>query len=815
MFSLLFPLYLLRNDWTCHRCIVDSQEAARRHHYHARSSFALRSASSTTSFGLSTSSTVGFSTRPSSAMGYSVSSSSTDKTQATHLIPCSFPQCEVPSVNIFCAQHLKSFPVPVPFDRATSTSQRPDTAATSGKRSVQRSSSFRSTTTSHSVGDQTGAGNPARVYGETEAPEATASRKRLENQTLSPPVADGDRNSTSPFSIRKSKLLQGNFVRRKTAGKNPYLNGRTPPKPGPGTDKRSTSLTQNLDSKSAGSATVRPNVLSSTTNTSSLTPSNGGPQNKRSSSSSSFKRVDGNRSNVFESHDRPQPETSHGGSTKGANMAIDASCLSTQKQPLGERQNGAAQPSNQGVQPRRIAEFARQLGFSGEMQDAACNGSAVHAAQQPVQGPTPTMNQTAQNSLRTGAHQHTMSRGTTNLQVIMPTGQSSNYMSMADRLAVHYAKSAADLGGGYAHPTGLIQRSTSTQSSANGIASRPTEPLSNVHGQYLQHQSGFPSNPDQTAGPPRQLPPQKPQQPQPAPRAIVTNVHEPIVISDSESDSEEHSEHHQREGLTHPPEPAAQQQSQERRTVSEQRPTSQQKQPSRESVPPGTVSEPVPQPVSGAQHRPQAIPQPIFEPASQSNSHQEANPAPPPIPDEPLFLHIDPRVHWPQRHSKEWFETKQKEIQARGGRKANFGKAARSMHRQLMAEGPPETLEETLPDKILDNPAWVNMLKRLRDTKPAVESEKGKGKGKETAGAVTAVTKSTSATGMSTKGRRKGGGLKRTLSNASTGATANGSKSAAPAEASDKAVTTPNAKRRAAGAGLRRVLSNASAGLSP
>ncbi|CAK7204534.1 hypothetical protein SEUCBS139899_007292 [Sporothrix eucalyptigena] len=41
-----------------------------------------------------------------------------------------------------------------------------------------------------------------------------------------------------------------------------------------------------------------------------------------------------------------------------------------------------------------------------------------------------------------------------------------------------------------------------------------------------------------------------------------------------------------------------------------------------------------------------------------------------------VYAHIDPRVHWTRIRPKDWHEAKQKEIAARGGRKANFGKAA-------------------------------------------------------------------------------------------------------------------------------------------
>jgi hypothetical protein len=94
-------------------------------------------------------------------------------------------------------------------------------------------------------------------------------------------------------------------------------------------------------------------------------------------------------------------------------------------------------------------------------------------------------------------------------------------------------------------------------------------------------------------------------------------------------------------------------------------------------------------------------------------------PAPPPKPgqpkDEPLYLDIDPRSHWPQPHSKAWHAAKQAEIRARGTRKANFGRAAQSLQKQLkQQEKAVSSFEETLPEKIQENPAWVRMLKRLK-----------------------------------------------------------------------------------------------------
>ncbi|KAK3351854.1 hypothetical protein B0H65DRAFT_418858, partial [Neurospora tetraspora] len=808
------------SDWTCHRCIVDSQEAARRHHYHARSSFSLRSASSTTSLRLSTTSTVGLPRRPSSAMGYSISSSSTENTQATRFTPCSIPQCEAPSVNIFCAQHLKSFPVPLPVDLATSASQKPDTTAALSRSSVHPSSSSQSPITSHSVDGQGGAEKPAQPHSEAEVADVV--RQSPQGCTPNPPEAGPVKNRSSPFPTTKSKLLPGNIVRRKTAGKDPYLNGRTP-KPGPGTHKGSTSLAQTLNSTSNGPSSLGPKVLSSTTansisprlttDISSLSFLNGGPPHKSPSLSPSSNSLDSSRINRSETRDKPRSEAKSQESTQPAIMAIDAPCLSAEKQSPGERQNGSTQPSNPGLPPRRIAELARQLRFSDEMQDAACSGSAVHAPQQPMKGPTPAQNQARQNNLPPANHQQNLSGGIPNLQVIMPTGQSSNYMSMADRVMVHYARSAFDLAG-YNPPAGLIRGSVSTRFTANGAEPNSTEPLPDLRGQDLLQGSRFSSNPDQTVGQPRPLPPQKPHQPQPRPRPIVTNIHEPIIISDSDSESAEHSEPELQAESTPPAEPAPDPKPTIRQQPQAKKPEQQPKQkpqpqgqPTQEADPPDTEPEPVPEPVSKAQPKPKLIPQPVAKPAPQLSPRKQANPLPRKVPTPPLYAHIDPRIHWPQRHSQEWFEAKQKEIQARGKRKANFGKAARSMHRQRVAEGPPETLEETLPDKVLDNPAWVDMLKKLRDMKPAA----GSGKGNETSGTATATTTTASATATTTRGRRTGGGLKRTFSNVSTGTTTNGGEPET-AEPADKAVTTPNPKRRATGAGLRRAFSNVSAG---
>ncbi|KAK3377896.1 hypothetical protein B0H63DRAFT_525156 [Podospora didyma] len=89
--------------------------------------------------------------------------------------------------------------------------------------------------------------------------------------------------------------------------------------------------------------------------------------------------------------------------------------------------------------------------------------------------------------------------------------------------------------------------------------------------------------------------------------------------------------------------------------------------------------------------------------------------------DEPVFLGIDPRIHYPQPHSALWLEEKANEIRARGGRKAAFGKTAERLQQQLSRRKQTETFEDRLPDKIVENPAWLSMVKQLHQD--AVNSE--------------------------------------------------------------------------------------------
>lgn len=75
-----------------------------------------------------------------------------------------------------------------------------------------------------------------------------------------------------------------------------------------------------------------------------------------------------------------------------------------------------------------------------------------------------------------------------------------------------------------------------------------------------------------------------------------------------------------------------------------------------------------------------------------------------------LYAPIDPRSHWTRPHSEAWYQRKEEEIRARGGRKANFGKATHRMKVQRSKQDS-ETFEAGLPDRVLENGNWVSALR--------------------------------------------------------------------------------------------------------
>ncbi|KAK0626909.1 hypothetical protein B0T14DRAFT_562775 [Immersiella caudata] len=123
-------------------------------------------------------------------------------------------------------------------------------------------------------------------------------------------------------------------------------------------------------------------------------------------------------------------------------------------------------------------------------------------------------------------------------------------------------------------------------------------------------------------------------------------------------------------------------------------------------------------------------------PASPAGSAEAIKATEPLPPDEPFYADIDPRVHWPQPHSEAWLEVKQNEIEARGRRKAKFGRAAqRIRERQRLEE--PTPLDDAVPEKVLRDPAWFRVWKMLHGggdqgvDAPVVPAGNGNGNGTE------------------------------------------------------------------------------------
>jgi hypothetical protein len=75
---------------------------------------------------------------------------------------------------------------------------------------------------------------------------------------------------------------------------------------------------------------------------------------------------------------------------------------------------------------------------------------------------------------------------------------------------------------------------------------------------------------------------------------------------------------------------------------------------------------------------------------------------------------MDPRLHWPQPQTEEWYQRKLQKIEARGGRKANFGKAALRM-KQLRPLEPQKSFAECLPEKIREDPVWLRALEKIHE----------------------------------------------------------------------------------------------------
>lgn len=121
---------------------------------------------------------------------------------------------------------------------------------------------------------------------------------------------------------------------------------------------------------------------------------------------------------------------------------------------------------------------------------------------------------------------------------------------------------------------------------------------------------------------------------------------------------------------------------------------------------------------------------------------------PPPLgEDNRLYLPLDPRIHWPRSWTDEWYEAKMREIRARGGRKANWGRATERMRERRLQEAefsrreeaairadktPPrrepqpwahqrpigfgDVPDEELPEDVKNDDAWRNAAAWMRST---------------------------------------------------------------------------------------------------
>ncbi|EFQ35066.1 uncharacterized protein GLRG_10210 [Colletotrichum graminicola M1.001] len=116
---------------------------------------------------------------------------------------------------------------------------------------------------------------------------------------------------------------------------------------------------------------------------------------------------------------------------------------------------------------------------------------------------------------------------------------------------------------------------------------------------------------------------------------------------------------------------------------------------------------------------------------------------------EQLYMRLDPRIHWPHNRSDHWYRAKMEEIKSRGGRKANFGRAAQRMRQQrleterldkeekraaeqglpVLHNKPPQPWshhrpmdfgdvpEEELPAYVRKNPEWLQATAWMRENR--------------------------------------------------------------------------------------------------
>lgn len=84
--------------------------------------------------------------------------------------------------------------------------------------------------------------------------------------------------------------------------------------------------------------------------------------------------------------------------------------------------------------------------------------------------------------------------------------------------------------------------------------------------------------------------------------------------------------------------------------------------------------------------------------------------------EDAFSIHMDPRSSRIRPHTEEWYRQKEEEIAARGGRKANCGKAVQRLAEQRRNEPQDiESFKETLPDRVRNDDDWVAAALFFRD----------------------------------------------------------------------------------------------------
>ncbi|TRX95128.1 hypothetical protein FHL15_003820 [Xylaria flabelliformis] len=98
-----------------------------------------------------------------------------------------------------------------------------------------------------------------------------------------------------------------------------------------------------------------------------------------------------------------------------------------------------------------------------------------------------------------------------------------------------------------------------------------------------------------------------------------------------------------------------------------------------------------------------------------------ADDALPPRPQRPAthFDYINPTIHYSRPRPEEWYKQKQKEISARGNKKAGFGEVTkRAVERKRKRK------ENTLPQRVRENPKWLQAIEVLEQIEAQVRKQR-------------------------------------------------------------------------------------------